>query len=200
MKKIAQGAEAVLYRDKDRLVKDRIKKTYRIKEIDEKLRKRRTRLEARLIRKAKQIIPTPTIIDEDKFRITMDFIDGKMVKDAMNEKNCNKICKTMGKNIAALHNYDIIHGDLTTSNMILKHKKENDIFFIDFGLGFVSKRAEDKAVDMFLLHEALESTHFEILEKAWNIILKAYKENYADADKVIKTLQKIEKRRRYKEK
>ena len=194
MEKIAQGAEAILYREGKKLVKDRIKKSYRIKEIDDRLRSRRTKLEARLIRKARTTIAAPQILNEEKFKIEMDFIDGDKVKDILNEKNCEELCTIIGKNIGSLHGYDIIHGDLTTSNMILKSDK---VFFIDFGLGFVSKRAEDKAVDLYLLHEAIESTHFEILEKAWKIILKAYRESYGDADKVIKTLQKIEKRRRY---
>jgi len=197
MQKIAQGAEAILYRDKDTLVKERIRKSYRIKEIDEKLRARRTSLEARLLRKAKPLISVPGVIDEDKFSIRMEYIDGKKIKDVLDERNCEELCKIIGKNIATLHNFDIIHGDLTTSNMILKHKF--DIYFVDFGLGFVSKRFEDKAVDLFLLHEALESTHFEILERAWSIILKAYKENYAGAENTLKTMEKIEKRRRYKE-
>jgi len=194
MKKIAQGAEAILYRDGKKLVKDRIKKSYRIQEIDNRLRSRRTKLEARLLRKAKAIIYAPQVLNEDKFKIEMDFIDGEKVKDILDEKNCEQICDLIGRNIGSLHDYDIIHGDLTTSNMILK---DADVYFIDFGLGFISKRAEDKAVDLYLLHEALESTHFDILEKAWKIILKAYRESYGDADKVIKTLQKIEKRRRY---
>jgi Kae1-associated kinase Bud32 len=194
MQKIAQGAEAILYRDDNTLIKNRVKKSYRIAEIDNKLRSRRTRSEANLIRKAKTIIAAPQILEEGKFEIKMEFIDGNKVKDILNENNCDEICEKIGKNIAALHSYDMIHGDITTSNMILKN---NDIYFIDFGLGFISKRFEDKAIDLFLLHEALESTHFEILEKAWKIILKAYTQSYGDADKVIKTLGKIEKRRRY---
>ena len=103
--------------------------------------------------------------------------------------------KKIAKTIAIMHEQDIIHGDLTKSNMILKN---NEIYFIDFGLGFHSSRAEDKAVDMYLLHQALESTHFDILEYIWKIILETYRENYKQAEKVIKTLSAIGKRGRYR--
>lgn len=195
-KVIAQGAEAVLSREDEVLIKERIKKGYRIKEIDEKLRKRRTRSEAKLIREAKRIgIAVPNILDESDFSIKMDFIKGERVKEILNKNNYKEIGKKIAKSIAMLHDHDIIHGDLTTSNMILKN---NEIYFIDFGLGFHSSRVEDKAVDLYLLHQALESTHFDILEETWKIILKTYKENYREAEKVIKTLDEIEKRGRYR--
>ncbi|MEM7819648.1 MAG: KEOPS complex kinase/ATPase Bud32 [Candidatus Aenigmatarchaeota archaeon] len=206
MQQIARGAEAILYKENKKLIKERIMKSYRIKEIDEKLRRRRTRIEANLIRKARSTgIKVPQILEEEEFKIKMEYIDGKRVKDILNNNNYAEICQEIGKSIALLHNFDIIHGDLTTSNMIIKYKKNIgiqeksfDIYFIDFGLGFISKRIEDKATDLFLLHEALESTHFDIFKKAWKIILKAYSKNYVDAEKVINVLNKIEKRRRYK--
>ncbi len=194
---VAQGAEAILKKENSTLVKDRIAKGYRIAQIDERLRKSRTRSEANLIREAGRAgVNVPNIINEGSFTIEMGFIDGNKVRDALDKKNCKEICSHIGESVAKLHNRGIIHGDLTTSNMILKDGK---IFFIDFGLGFFSQRTEDKAVDLRLLHQALESTHFEILEEAWDIILKSYKENYAGSDKVIKALSKIEKRGRYKE-
>jgi Kae1-associated kinase Bud32 len=196
MSVIAQGAEAVLRKEDEILIKERVEKGYRIKEIDEKLRKRRTRSEARLIREARRIgIAVPDIRDESEFAIKMDFIDGEKIKDILSRDNCQDIGKKIAKSIAALHEHDVIHGDLTTSNMILKN---NEIYFIDFGLGFHSNRIEDKAVDLYLLHQALESTHFNILEGIWKMILKTYEENYKEAKKVIKTLDEIEKRGRYR--
>ena len=106
------------------------------------------------------------------------------------------IAAKIGEAAAKLHGYDIIHGDLTTSNMLINEK---GIWLIDFGLGFISKRPEDKATDLYLLHEALESTHFEVLEEAWNSILASYNERYGDSGKVIKTLAEVEKRGRYKQ-
>ncbi len=194
---IARGAEAVITREDDAVVKERIKKGYRLTELDEKLRKQRTSTEAKLLRAAKRAgVNTPKILGEDKFSLTMEFIDGKKVRDVLSKKNAAEICEKIGEAVAKLHNYDIIHGDLTTSNMILK---DEEIFFIDFGLGFASQRAEDKATDLYLLHEALESTHFEILGEAWKTVLNAYRKHYTGAEKVIKTLLEVEKRGRYKE-
>ena len=194
---IAQGAEAVLEKKGNTLVKQRIKKNYRIPEIDEKLRKSRTKQEARLIREAGRIgLSVPQILDESEFILKMDFISGEKIKDALNQDNYEDIGKKIAEEIAKIHNSNIIHGDLTTSNMILK---DNKIYMIDFGLGFHSQKIEDKAIDLYLLHEALESTHFNVLKKIWKLILETYKESYTEADKVIKTLAEIEKRGRYKE-
>lgn len=194
---IAQGAEAVLEKKGNILVKKRVKKNYRIPEIDEKLRKRRTRLEAKLLREAKRAgIPVPQVKEESEFILKMDFINGEKVKDILNPENYEDIGKKIAEEIADIHSNHIIHGDLTTSNMILK---DNKIYMIDFGLGFHSQKIEDKAIDLYLLHEALESTHFNVLKKIWKIILETYKESYIEADKVIKTLAEIEKRGRYKE-
>ena len=77
--------------------------------------------------------------------------------------------------------------------------KDGKIWFIDFGLGFISKRDEDKAVDLYLLREALESTHFMIIEKAWKAVIDSYKSHYQGSNKVIKALSDVEKRGRYKE-
>lgn len=196
MENFAVGAEAVLKKDDETITKDRLKKGYRIKDLDESLRKKRTRLEARLLREARRIINAPQVIEESGFTIRMEFIDGKKVKDILNDGNCAAICRGIAAAVARLHSHGIIHGDLTTSNMILKN---DEIYLIDFGLGFFSGRVEDKATDLHLLHEALESTHFGILEKAWKIILNTYKEQYAEAEEIIKTLSEIEKRGRYKE-
>ena len=208
---IAKGAEAELTKQGDVLIKERIAKGYRLPELDEKLRKRRTITEARLLREARRAgVLTPQIIDVENTTIKMEFIDGEKVKDILNEKNCAAVCGQIGQSIALLHSYDIIHGDLTTSNMIITKGKDNSsgvaendqllsLWFIDFGLGFISQRSEDKATDLYLLHEALESTHFELLEKAWALVLEAYKTHYQGNEKVIKALSGVEKRGRYKE-
>ena len=119
------------------------------------------------------------------------------------DKLAEEICKKIGMEVALLHKSGIIHGDLTTSNMIVKEneltaKPSFQLYLIDFGLGFISKREEDKAVDLYLLHEVLESTHFTIMEKAWKAVLDSYKRHYQGGDKVIKALLKVESRGRYK--
>lgn len=194
---IARGAEAVINLENNQILKERVKKSYRLNQLDETLRKKRNRAEASLLREARRAgAAVPQVLEESEFSIRIEFIGGIKVKDALAKDNCKELAEKIAASVAKLHDKGIIHGDLTTSNMILKDGK---IFFIDFGLGFFSSKIEDKATDLYLLHEALESTHFSVLEKAWKAILHAYSEGFSDADKVIKTLAEIEKRGRYRE-
>ncbi|OIO63992.1 Kae1-associated kinase Bud32 [Candidatus Woesearchaeota archaeon CG1_02_33_12] len=197
MKKIGAGAEALIYLDKKEVVKERIKKSYRLKQIDEKLRKFRTRREAKVLEKLHSIgFPIPKLIlsDDKKMLIKMEFLKGKKLRDILNKKNCEKLCREIGEEVATLHKKGIIHGDLTTSNMILKDK----IYFIDFGLSFFSDKIEDKAVDIHLLRQALESKHHEIFKKSFKAMLAGYKIKNPDYNTIIKRLEKVETRGRYK--
>ena len=133
---VAQGAEAKIILDetKKQIIKDRTSKSYRLKELDDKIRKLRTRSEAKLLEKASKIINVPIPINPNnqqlkKEVITMPFIDGKKLSnnlDEFSEKQQLEICRQIGKDVAKLHDADIIHGDLTTSNMILKEKCASD--------------------------------------------------------------------------
>ncbi len=192
---IGRGAEAILIQENGFLIKDRIKKGYRLASLDERLRKQRTKKEAKLLEKASSLIPVPKVMKTDeKEKIEMEFIEGKKLSEHLdNLKNAEEICKQIGENTAKLHDNDIIHGDLTTSNMILK---DNKVFFIDFGLGFTSKRIEDKAVDLHLLRQALEAKHFKNWEKLFAAVLKGY--NSKDKSPVLEQLKKVESRGRYK--
>jgi len=204
MQIIKRGAEAVLYldnfEDQQVLVKERIKKNYRIDQIDQEIRKARTKGEVKLLTESRKVgVLTPKIfsVDEKNHKIIMEFIEGKRIKELLyeaDEKTAEKICFEIGKLVGKLHSAGIIHGDLTTSNIILK---ENQIYFIDFGLGFFSRKTEDQGTDLNLLYEALKSTHFKILKTCWNNILKGYKQEYKDSDKVLKRIEEIEKRARY---
>lgn len=206
MQVIKQGAEALLYLEefegKKVLVKERIKKDYRIEQLDVKLRKERTREEVKLLTEARKIgIPTPRIfhVDYKNFKIVMEFIEGERLKELFfkaSEDEIKKICFEVGRLIGKLHSAGIVHGDLTTSNMILK---DNEIYFIDFGLGFFSNKFEDQGVDLNLLYEALKATHFKILNICWENIIEGYKKEYKDAEKVLKKVEEIEARARYME-
>ncbi len=202
-KLIAQGAEAILslekHEGKDALVKFRIRKGYRIPQLDSKIRKLRTRREADFIHRARRAgVSTPRILSLKEDKIVMEFLDGERIKDVLNPSPKGKrfiIYELIGEAAARLHSAGIMHGDLTTSNMILK---EGKLYIIDFGLGKSTRRPEDYAVDLFLLYEALKSTHFKHLKEAWQKILKAYCENYSNSETVLQRFRKIEKRRRYK--
>lgn len=197
---IQQGAEAILKKIDNKLLKQRIKKGYRSSQLDEKLRRQRTKREFSLLQKASKIIPVPKIIkgDENKKEIFMDYIKGKKLSDYLDYlKNSIQICKKIGENIAKLHDSNIIHGDLTTSNMIYS-EKEKKLYFIDFGLGYISSKIEDKAVDMHLIKEALEAKHFNNSNRFFKAVLDGYKISKYQKE-TLKRLERVEKRGRYKQ-
>lgn len=206
MKIIKKGAEAILYIDHFEgmkvLVKERIKKSYRLDALDKKLRLERTRREATLMREARKVgVNTPQIyhVDEENCKIIMEFIEGKRLKDILDSWSKEKIEKTfleVGRCIGKMHSADIIHGDLTTSNILVKDDK---IYFIDFGLGYFSKRIEDKGTDLNLFNEAIRATHPKLLNLCWQNIVVGYKETFKNWEKVLKRVDEIEKRARYVE-
>jgi len=207
---IQQGAEAIILKEKNKVIKKRNKKTYRISKLDDKIRKLRTRSETKLLNKASNLVNIPKVYgsNEKSKEIQMDFIGGKKLSEHLDKFQLKKqleICKQMGKDIAKLHNGNIIHGDLTTSNMILKKesKEENSkenlgyLYFIDFGLGFISHKIEDKAVDIHLLRQALEAKHFKYWKKLFKEFLNGYKKS-KDYTKTLQRFKAAEKRGRYK--
>ncbi|MBW2991441.1 Kae1-associated serine/threonine protein kinase [Candidatus Woesearchaeota archaeon] len=192
MIELAYGAEAIIYQDKDRIIKHRLKKTYRIKELDDELRKQRTRKEAKLLQKIP--VPHPELIEsDDKEKIVMQKIKGERLREVLDKKPI--LAKKVGELVAELHNHNIIHGDLTTSNIILDNKAS--VVFIDFGLSFHSHKIEDKAVDIHLFKQALNSKHHRIYHKALGEFLRGYKKvnKYKE---ILKRLEKVELRGRYR--
>jgi len=193
---IAKGAEANLYRQDGRLVKNRIKKAYRIKELDDRLRKLRTRHEAKILENAiKAGIKVPRVlkVDEKNNTIEMEYIDGSRVKEFFDESKPSEIVKyskKIGSIIARMHASNIIHNDLTTSNIMLKG---GEIYFIDFGLGYSSTRLEDKAMDLVVFKKSLLASHTRNFDKIWKNITLGYKID----SKTAKQVQEIEKRVRY---
>lgn len=143
------------------MIKERFKKDYRHPILDQKLSSKRILQEVRCMAKAgKHGIPVPMIylVDDLHNRIFMEWVDGRPVRDVIEDKCVDKqtLCQEIGKNIAKLHNLNIIHGDLTTSNILLREK---EAVMIDFGLAYVSSLIEDKAVDLYVLERAFQSTH-----------------------------------------
>jgi len=202
MKMIAQGAEAKLYRDNATIIKERLAKAYRHPELDESLRKFRTRREAKILQKLEDLqFPAPHLreFSDKRMSIVMDFIPGNTLKEVLLQQTeeHEHLAKEVGQRIGQLHQADIIHSDLTTSNMI-KHQESGEVNFIDFGLSFFSEKTEDKAVDLFLLDRALETTHLNLYPKIFEQVLEGYQENYPYAEKILSRLQLVEKRGRNK--
>jgi len=204
---IRKGAEADLYSEKwhglNIIFKKRVRKKYRVSQLDLEIRRSRTVHESQLIHDAKLAgVPTPVIyaVDTESTTITMQLIGGLRVKEALDNldpKDREKLCLNMGELIGRLHKNGIIHGDLTTSNMIISDNGK--VFFIDFGLGQHSKETEDRGVDLFLMKRTLQGAHHRCAEECFNTLMKGYaKEIGADvAKEVSKKVEEISRRGRY---
>lgn len=200
---IEKGAEANIYPGEwmksEVLIKERVSKNYRITDIDHWLRKQRTKSEAKILHAAKKCgVVTPILynVDKRKKSIVMEKINGKMLKDLLDTSELDQIkliCEKIGANIAKLHNCGIIHGDLTTSNLL---QRGEEIVFIDFGLGKFSDLVEDKGTDLLVFKKALSGIHYGIAGECFQSILKGYK-NADDYDEIIKKVEEIEGRGRY---
>lgn len=204
---IKRGAEASLYladwHDRRVIMKKRLPKKYRPSKLDENLRTYRTIHEPQLMHEAKKAgVSTPTIflVDVKNSTIIMEFITGKQVKQVLtkaSEKDRLLLCFQIGELIGRLHKNGIIHGDLTTSNMILDGRGK--IFIVDFGLGEKMSELEARGVDLHLMKRALQSTHFRFAEECFDAVMKGYTETMGNenAKEILEKIKEIERRGRY---
>lgn len=200
LKILKQGAEAKLficnYLGRPTLIKERFQKNYRHTDLDTAITKDRIKNEARSIVRCKTAdVKTPALylVDFERRRIYMEHFEKSItIKDFIinHVKNdsdpiLDKITKLIGETVRKLHDNNIIHGDLTTSNMLLIPKIQNDdpqwlenceldLVMIDFGLSFIDSSSEDKGVDLYVLERALISTHNDYPD-LFIKILEAYK-------------------------
>ncbi|TRO45587.1 Kae1-associated serine/threonine protein kinase [Candidatus Bathyarchaeota archaeon] len=204
---LKKGAEASLFlanwHGRKVIVKVRFPKKYRPAELDEKIRSYRTAHEPQLMHEAKKAgVPTPTIflVDMKNASITMEFVEGKQVKQVLpyvSRMEKQKLWVSVGVLIGKMHKRGVVHGDLTTSNMILS--SEGKIFLVDFGLGEKNTEVEARGVDLHLMKRTLQSTHYKFAEECFKHVLKGYSEVLGgeDAEKVIEKMREIERRGRY---
>lgn len=201
---LRRGAEAELIGDtwlgRDVVIKRRVPKGYRHPDLDSQIRAQRTKNETRLMCKARSRgISVPIIYDIDlaKAEITMERIFGPRLKDLINtlpEEKAKDLARDIGKMTALLHSNDMVHGDLTTSNMLMRD--DGSICLIDFSLGEKTDSIEKKGVDLHLLFEAFHSAHY-MREELLDDVLGSYRKFYSEADQIIQRVKEIEKRRRY---
>jgi len=204
---IKKGAEANLYLEdwygRKVMIKWRLPKAYRIPDLDKVIRTQRTLHEPQLIHKAKEAgVPTPTIfmIDLAEAKLILENVEGKQVKRVLNDLSPPErlsLCHHIGLLIGRLHHAGIIHGDLTTSNMILT--PSGKVFFVDFGLGEFSTGLEIRGVDLHLMKRALQSTHYKYAKECFQAIIEGYAKSVGKEStlEVIKKIREIEKRGRY---
>ncbi len=190
----ARGAEAEITFQEGEVLKERVEKGYRHPDLDERLRGERTEKESRLLQRARQAgVRVPGVDVEDDFTLVLEEIGGELLKEVFEERT--EAWEEVGRGVGRLHGRNIVHGDLTTSNMILE---DGEVYFIDFGLGFFSERTEDRATDLHLLKEVLESTHTEVAEEAMEEILEGYREEFEEAEEVMERYREVEGRGRYR--
>lgn len=192
---IAQGAEAKITQiNPNTLKKIREEKPYRIKEIDLTLRKSRCKKEFKILNYLKENklnVPKPfeLIINKNEISFTFELINAEILKQVIDKELLFKAFNQIIK----LHQLEIIHGDLTTLNMLSKNKS---VYLIDFGLAEFSKKQEDRAVDLNLFFTCIKNEHPKLYKYKKELI-----ENYKILEfskMVIQRLEKIEKRGRNK--
>ncbi|KRY75719.1 TP53-regulating kinase [Trichinella pseudospiralis] len=213
---IAQGAEARIFSTnfygKPAIIKERFRKKYRHFALDELLTKERMRAEIRGLMHCRKLgIPVPPIYFVDSkqnsiiFGAVEDAITLKNLLDSMHEAGAvvdlvDNLALTIGQVLAKMHMNGVIHGDLTTSNLLVKRPLSADncrqIVLIDFGLSFVSSMVEDKAVDLLVLEKAFMSTHPNA-ESFYRTILDAYAKFYGkQGSEVLAQLEQVRLRGR----
>ncbi|VEN56359.1 unnamed protein product [Callosobruchus maculatus] len=214
-----QGAEARLYvglyMGKPTIAKERFKKAYRHEVLDDLLTKERIKAESRAAVRCKMAgIRTPTIylVDCNRRTIFMEYFAYSITAKEFIENTPQSTNNTLelfsvelGKLLGRMHEANIIHGDLTSSNVLVVNKQDKKVFsnmecleivLIDFGLARVESNIEDKAVDLYVLERALLSTH-SVAEKLFINILDGYLANYKQGGKeVLKKLEEVRARGR----
>lgn len=190
IKKISEGAEAKVYREevfgKSLIIKTRMPKPYRQKELDEEIRFSRTRSEARIIGMVNEMkICAPILVAAGKYTIIMSEVKGTRMSSAKNLKN--DFFSSIGMMLAALHSADISHGDFTPANIIVNNGRP---CIIDFGLSEITKSIEEKAIDLLLMKRSISEAEYAVMEKS-------YAASYRAAGEVIRRLATIERRGRY---
>ena len=203
---IYRGAEADVVRGEwrglDAVYKVRKPLGYRLNVLDESIRRQRTLREAEMIHRAKEAgVPAPRLYDVDLpgSTLVMEYIPGRRLKDLMARAGAAEIegrFRGFGRCTARLHSSGIMHGDLTTANVVLRG---DELVFIDFGLSISSTRLEDHAVDLRLIKETLVGAHPEASSAAFDALVGGYREvrGAARTRSVIGQLRSIERRGRY---
>ncbi|KAI9227352.1 MAG: kinase-like domain-containing protein [Piptocephalis tieghemiana] len=202
---LQQGAEAkvhtLTFYGRPAIAKQRFNKAYRHPVLDKKLTNRRLVQEARLLLKClKANVPVPAIwwVDTDDLTLYMERIDGPSLRDRLllgPEISYHDLAQKLGEALSRMHDANVIHGDLTTSNILCQKSASVSPVIIDFGLGFISTLPEDKAVDLYVLERAFISTH-PGTDDLFQEILTVYGKMSTSAKAVLHRLEEVRMRGR----
>jgi len=203
-----RGAEADVFRGDwcghPSVYKIRKPLPYRLPELDELIRSQRTVHEAQMIRLSRLAgVSTPHLyyLSPSDALLVMEFLEGRRLKTILLEAGLTRervvaLASEFGRSIAKLHAAGIMHGDLTTSNVVVKGP---DLSLIDFGLAIHSQRLEDQAVDLRLIKETLTGAHNAVSKPFMQSLLSGYSSVLGEkrAEAATKKLSEIERRGRY---
>ena len=203
---LAKGAESVIYKIEQWgfpfVLKWRQGKSYLLKDIDSQLRKSRTSRECKMLTISRSLgVPTPAVysVHLDEHMILMDFIPGtqfKQLAGQITRSNLTSLSNRFGQLIALLHEGNVVHGDPTTSNVIVDENSR--MWIIDFGLSEMNATTEMKGVDLHLIHRALETTHWDLQETMLDAALEGYVEILGKAaEPILSRMKEIRERGRY---
>ena len=188
-----RGAEAIITITGTTVEKRRVSKRYRVPALDKRLIAERTRAEARLIAVARKGgVPTPIMSDITSDTIRMEYVEGTLLTDNLSKTTVQEAGRMVGK----LHTAGIMHGDLTTSNLILR-TSDGRCVVIDFGLSQVTSEIEQRGVDIHVFFQTLESTAPKRAELLKIAFITGYMETFAGATDVICRENEIGLRGRY---
>ena len=188
-----QGAEAIVTFHDGTAEKRRLPKNYRVPALDRRLIAERTRAEARLIAAARKGgVSTPIIRDITPDTILMEQVKGELLTTWLSPA---LICEA-GRMAGKLHTAGIMHGDLTTSNIIVR-EQDSRCVLIDFGLAQITSEIEQRGVDIHVLFQTLDSTAPDRSADLKRAFTDGYRETFAGAADVIAREHNIELRGRY---
>ena len=188
-----RGAEAVITFRDGNAEKRRVPKRYRVQALDRRLITERTRAEARLIHMARKAgVPTPVMSDITEDTIVMEQVIGTPLTEAVTVEHIRDAGRVVGR----LHSAGIMHGDLTTSNMILR-ERDGKCVLIDFGLAQVTSELEQRGVDVHVMFQTLESTHPSAAGTLKTAFVEGYSDTFTGASDVIAREHEIDLRGRY---
>lgn len=195
-----KGAEADIRRidfhGRKAMKKSRVRKGYRVGEVDARIRMERTRTEYTLLRKLSDSginVPLVYDIDPDDYVIVMQRIEGIQLREYLqNRDDYRNLISELAGMAAIMHDSDISHGDLTTSNVMVS----DSLYFIDPSMGKYPAEPLQMAHDLFLLFESFKSSHPE-LKDLKKIFMENYRKNCRNSEEILRELKSIETRRRY---
>lgn len=211
-----QGAEARVYKGtyfgRAAIFKERFEKKYRHPDLDRLLSVERMRAEARALRKTRMAgVPVPPVyfVDltsriivtgciENAVTVREKIVSLQSEEPAALKESLEFLMDKVGEAVALLHKNHVVHGDLTTSNLLVQRRDGEPplIYVIDFGLSFISETAEDKGVDLYVLERAFLSAHPGI-ESFFQRFLNSYSKNYSQkAANILKKFEEVKQRGR----